>query len=152
MDAGAQVSNVYVRVHETEATQRSNEPPLSFLRREVRSNFIAHRGTISIMKYFGEHFGPRVNSILYSTIIEIRVGARTPRSLLLGHMIQESWRTPGSHVYRFLAIFFFFSSFIPLSLSRLLKFSPSFSSSSSFASKNGQYSVVGREKFIIHPP
>lgn len=107
---------MYVRVHETEGTQRSNEPPLSFLRREVRSNFIAHRGTISIMKYFGEHFGPRVNSILYSTIIEIRVGARTPRSLLLGHMIQESWRTPGSHVYRFLATFFFFSSFIPLSL------------------------------------
>lgn len=31
--------------------------------RKVRSNFITHRGTISIMKYFGEHFGPRVNSI-----------------------------------------------------------------------------------------
>lgn len=30
---------------------------------KVPSNFITHRGTISIMKYFGEYFGPRVNSI-----------------------------------------------------------------------------------------
>lgn len=30
---------------------------------KVPSNFITHQGTISIMKYFGEYFGPRVNSI-----------------------------------------------------------------------------------------
>lgn len=54
-------------------------------------------GTISIMKYFGVHFRPpsELHST-YSTIIEIRVGAR---SLLLGHMIEESWRTPLGHVY-----------------------------------------------------
>jgi len=38
--------------------------PLSADRDEkMPSNFITHRGTISIMKYFGEYFGPRVNSI-----------------------------------------------------------------------------------------
>lgn len=37
--------------------------PLLAGTKKVPSNFITHRGTISIMKYFGEYFGPRVNSI-----------------------------------------------------------------------------------------
>lgn len=88
-------------------------------------------GTISIMKYFGVHFRPpsELHST-YSTIIEIRVGAR---SLLLGHMIEESWRTPLGHVYTHswpLSSFLFIPFSLSLSLCSLLKFSSSFSSSS----------------------
>lgn len=52
--------------------RRARWPSFSAERDEkVPSNFITHRGTISIMKYFGEYFGPP--SELHSTIIEIRM-------------------------------------------------------------------------------
>lgn len=59
-DARKRATFTSVRVY----ARRTRWPSSNAERDEkVPSNFITHRGTISIMKYFGEYFGPRVNSI-----------------------------------------------------------------------------------------
>ena len=69
---------MYVRVHENarEFQRTTLRVPRLLSSREVHSNFITHRGTISIMKYFGEHFGPP--SELHFGYNRDKSGAYTP--------------------------------------------------------------------------